>query len=233
MARPCKCRRICGLPRCTAFRAETPTAEETVTLSVDEYETIRWMDKNGLDQERCAARMQVSRATVQAIYDRARRKIADALVDGKSISINGGDYRLCHGGECGSCCKRNAEEEKNMQKIAVCYEDGEVFQHFGRTEQFKLYGITDGKVTTTKIISHGEYSHEGLADLLLKEGVDTLVAGGIGGGARTALGSVGITVYAGACGNADATVNALLAGTLLQNPDFTCNHHHEEAVEGA
>lgn len=227
MARPYKCRRVCGLPRCTAFRPEVPTDEEPVLLSVDEYETIRWMDKEGVDQEGCAVRMQVSRATVQAIYDRARRKIAEALVEGRIISINGGDYRLCHGGECRHCCQKNVKEKGIMKRIAVCYENGEVFQHFGRTEQFKLYDVADGKVTDSKVISCGDYSHEGLAELLVKEGADTLVAGGMGAGARAALGSVGITIYAGAAGSADAAVDALLSGKLQSNPDATCAHHEE------
>lgn len=106
MPRPRKCRKVCRLPIADAFIANSEN-EETVILTVDEYECIRLVDHEGFSQEQCAEYMQVSRATAQLICDTARRKLAEALVNGCSIRIEGGDYRLCDGKEehcgCGGC----------------------------------------------------------------------------------------------------------------------------------
>ena len=98
-------------------------------------------------------------------------------------------------------------------KIAVTYQDGQVFQHFGHSEQFKLYTVEDGRA---------------LAGFLRQYGVDVLICGGIGGGARMALAEAGIQLYPGAAGDADAQVQALLNGNLAYNPDTQCDHHHHE-----
>lgn len=106
MPRPRKCRKVCSLPMISEFNP-VGSAGETVILTVDEYETIRLIDKEGFSQEECARYMQVARTTVQQIYNTARGKIADALVDGLGIRIEGGDYTLCSGEEkqcgCGGC----------------------------------------------------------------------------------------------------------------------------------
>ncbi|MEF9969459.1 MAG: NifB/NifX family molybdenum-iron cluster-binding protein [Ruthenibacterium sp.] len=113
-------------------------------------------------------------------------------------------------------------------KIAVTYENGAVFQHFGHTETFKIYDIEGGKVKTSAVVDTNGSGHGALADFLRAHGVDTLICGGIGGGARTALGEKNIQIYPGAQGSADACVDALLAGSLQYNPDTVCNHHHED-----
>lgn len=116
-----------------------------------------------------------------------------------------------------------------MKKIAVTYEDGMVFQHFGHSKQFKVYEIEENTVVSSKILGCGESGHGALAGLLRENGVDTLICGGIGGGARTALAQAGIDLYPGVSGAADAAVAALLADTLVYNPDTVCAHHqHEE-----
>lgn len=108
MPRPRKCRKVCRLPIADVFEANG-AGTETVVLTVDEYECIRLVDYQGFSQEQCAEYMQVSRATVQLICDRARNKIASALVNGYTLRIEGGDYRLCEGKEercgCGGCPK--------------------------------------------------------------------------------------------------------------------------------
>lgn len=103
MPRPKKCRRVCSLPRVCEF---SPSGENTdfITLTVDEYESVRLIDKQGLSQEECAEYMQVARTTAQQIYSRAKQKIATALVDGLGIRIEGGDYRLCDGEESPRKC---------------------------------------------------------------------------------------------------------------------------------
>ena len=112
MPRPKKCRNICAFPENLGFSPEEPSATgKAVVLTLEEYETIRLIDREGLSQEQCAARMQVARTTVQQIYNSARGKIAEALVGGLSIHIEGGDYTLCTGQEkpCAcSGCHRNS-----------------------------------------------------------------------------------------------------------------------------
>ena len=112
-------------------------------------------------------------------------------------------------------------------KIAVTYENGKIFQHFGHTEHFKVYDVEDGQVKSTAILDSGETGHGALATLLKDGGVAALICGGIGGGARTALAEIGIALYPGASGDADANVAALLAGQLVYDPDTMCSHHHE------
>lgn len=110
MPRPRKCRKVCSLPRANEFK---PTCEAgaVVTLTVDEYETIRLIDKESFSQEEASQYMQVSRATVQQIYNSARFKLAEAIVGGRAIRIEGGDYALCNGEEkncgCGGCGKHS------------------------------------------------------------------------------------------------------------------------------
>lgn len=110
-------------------------------------------------------------------------------------------------------------------KIAVTYENGNVFQHFGHTEQFKLFEVEDGKVVSSKVVDTNGSGHGALAGLLSGLGVDTLICGGIGGGAQTALAQAGIRLYGGVSGSADDAVNALLAGDLNYNADVKCDHH--------
>ena len=110
-------------------------------------------------------------------------------------------------------------------KIAVTYENGQVFQHFGHTEQFKLYDVENGAVVSSRVVDTNGSGHGALAGFLKDHGVEALICGGIGGGARNALAQAGITLYPGAAGDADGAVAALLAGTLAYDPDTLCDHH--------
>ncbi len=111
-------------------------------------------------------------------------------------------------------------------RIAVTYENGQVFQHFGHTEEFKIYEIEDGKVISTEIIGSNGNGHSALAALLDERKIDVLICGGIGGGAQAALSERGIELCAGADGNADQAVEAYLRGELV-NTGANCNHHGE------
>lgn len=111
-------------------------------------------------------------------------------------------------------------------KIAVTYDNGEVFQHFGKTESFKVYEVEDGKVVSSEVISSNGAGHGALAGVLSDESVDVLICGGLGGGAQTALANAGIEVVAGAQGNTDEAVDAYLRGDLV-SAGVTCNHHGE------
>ena len=117
-------------------------------------------------------------------------------------------------------------------KLAVTYENGQIFQHFGRTAQFKLYDIEDGKIVRSEVVDTNGSGHGALAGFLMQRGVDTLICGGIGGGAQSALANAGIRLFGGVSGDADAAAEALVNGTLNFNPAVHCDHHehaHGEA----
>ena len=235
MSRPTKCRRVCRFPENLEFSTMEKQVGEPIILTVDEYETIRLIDKENLSQEECGTQLGVGRTTAQKIYETARRKLADALVIGRSLKIEGGEYYLCNGNS-EFCYKRDCAKRKQINKykiekgetimrIAVTYENGEIFQHFGHTEQFKVYDVEEGEVKESRIINTNGQGHGALADLLHALNTDILICGGIGGGAKTALTSLDIKLYGGVTGSADAAVEAFLLGQLDYNPDVRCSHH--------
>lgn len=117
-------------------------------------------------------------------------------------------------------------------KIAVAYENGQVFQHFGHTKQFKIYEVEDGAVVKTEIADTMGSGHGALAGSLSMMQVDTLICGGIGGGAQQALAQAGIRLFGGVSGGADQAVEELLAGALSYNPQVRCDHHDHEHGDG-
>ena len=119
------------------------------------------------------------------------------------------------------------KDEDTEMKIAVTYDNGEVFQHFGKTEYFKVYEVEDNKVVSSEVMSSNGSGHGALAGLLAEQSVDVLICGGIGGGAQTALAEAGIELCAGAQGDTDQAVEAYLKGELVST-GVNCNHHHEE-----
>ena len=115
-------------------------------------------------------------------------------------------------------------------KIAVTYENGEIFGHFGHTEQFKVYEIEEGKVVSSEVLDTNGSGHGALAGFLKNLGVDVLICGGIGMGAQMALREAGIKLFGGAGGNSDKAVEAFLVNALKYDPDAKCDHHgHGEA----
>ena len=214
MPRPVKCRKVCHFPNVLEFLPADDAEKHTpIILTVDEYETIRLLDKNGYSQEQCAVSMQIARTTVQRIYEIARKKIADALIDGHPLKIEGGDFRICNGqsSNCslGGCYKQEfyqkyaVEKGEGIMRIAVTYENGQIFQHFGHTESFKIYDVED-----------------------------VLICGGIGGGAQAALAAAGIKLFGGVSGDADKAVEAFINETLDYDPDVKCSHHEHSHGEG-
>lgn len=238
MARPQKCRRICNVPQTDSFRPEKHRGEIPIIMTVDEYEVIRLVDLEEKTHEQCALQMDISRSTVQEIYGNARRKLAACIVYGRKLVIAGGNYRVCDGRENCRCelkCrqadnnKRTALKNRNRggftMKIAVPYENGQIFQHFGHTERFKFYETDNTEIVNSEIIETAGSGHGALAGFLMKHGADTLICGGIGGGAQTALAEAGIRLYGGVSGDADTAVTELLSGKLNYNPDVQCSHH--------
>ena len=110
-------------------------------------------------------------------------------------------------------------------KIAVTYADGLIFQHFGHTQQFKLYEVENGAIVSSQVVDTNGSGHGALAGLLGALNVNVLICGGIGGGAQMALQQAGIALYGGCSGDADTAVEDLLSGTLRFNPNVRCNHH--------
>ncbi len=229
MPRPTKCRRVCHYPRQVEFRpAQTAGAAPPKHLTIDEYETQRLIAGAGLSQETCSASLEIARTTVQKIYESARRKLADMLVNGRPLRIQGGEFRLCdgQGAGCGfSPCYKQAyhrqyrkPEGDSIMRIAVTYENGQIFQHFGHTAQFKIYDVQDGKILAAQVVDTQGSGHGALAGVLTALNVDALICGGIGGGAQMALAAANIRLYGGVTGSADEAARALAEGRLSFDP---------------
>lgn len=237
MARPRRCRRICTEPAYDSFIPEGVSSKEKIILTVDEYEVIRLIDLEKFTHQECSKQMDISRTTVTEIYGTAREKIADSIVHGKPLLITGGNYRLCDGSAIRYCHKHCRKLEgtgmnstvpkkgASTMRIAVTYEDGNIFQHFGHTKNFKLYDIKEGKIVKEQVIDTNGHGHGALANFLVDAKADALICGGIGGGAQAALAEVGIQLFGGVSGNADDAVKAYLEGNLGFNPNIQCNHH--------
>jgi len=243
MARPQRRRKVCTEPDYILFSPDGIPNHGEISLTYDEYEAVRLVDLMQFTHNEAAKRMEVSRTTLTEVYNTARNKIADALVNGKSLYVSGGNYRICGGGSeiCGDDCRklRCSKKSKNIptkgtdvMRIAVTYENGQIFQHFGHTEQFKVYDVQDGKIASSEIVSANGSGHGALAGILNAMNVDVLICGGIGGGAQTALAAAGIKLYGGVSGSADDAAAAFIAGKLDFNPDVKCNHHHHHHDEG-
>ncbi len=214
-----KTRSVGTIPEYTGFLPDGISNGEMSVLTVDEFETIRLIDLEKQNQEQAAEKMGVARTTVTAIYERARYKLADSVVNGKRLLIEGGNFRCC----AAACPKMKKGED--IMRIAVTYENGEIFQHFGKTEQFKLYDIEDGAIKSTQVVGTNGAGHGALAGFLKQAQADVLICGGIGGGAQMAMAESGIKLYGGNSGSADEAVNAFLSGALAQNENPTCDHH--------
>lgn len=117
-------------------------------------------------------------------------------------------------------------------RIAVTYENEEIFQHFGHTQLFKVYDVENGAIVSSQVVDTNGNGHGALAGVLSALNADVLICGGIGGGAQMALADADIKLFGGVSGNADAAVEAFLAGNLAYNPNVQCNHHDHNHGEG-
>ncbi len=224
MPRPQRRRCIRTMPgTCLFGPLGTPSGEHSeVTLSLDEYEALRLADYEGLYQEAAALRMGVSRQTFGRILEGAHKKVAEALVYGKILRLEGGNTIL-------------TKEEKRAMKIAVPTRDGRVDSHFGHCETYTLFTVEEGKITAEETFTAptGCGCKSGVAADLARQGVGLLIAGGIGSGAMGVLNSFGIQVISGASGPVSEVVSAYLAGNL-STAGTTCEHpHHHHHGEGA
>ncbi|MEG0979997.1 MAG: DUF134 domain-containing protein [Oscillospiraceae bacterium] len=119
MPRPQKERYVCCMPQNNCFSPSKCVIEDSVFMTIDEYETIRLIDLENYTQQDCADQMHIARTTVQGIYNVARKKIADAIVNAKRLEISGGDYRLCekYASQCGRGCKKHCHNHKCKKEI--------------------------------------------------------------------------------------------------------------------
>lgn len=239
MSRPIKLRKVCCLPESNKFGPfETPSdIKYYINMGLDEYETIRLIDLEGFSQEECAKQMNVSRATVQRIYMDARKKIAEALVYGKTLNIQGGKYRLCDDNVkgCGRGCGKarygggfagnklnekerhvgiGKEEENKMVKIAVAVDNGKVTEHFGHCEEFVIFDSINNQIDKEESTVNPGHRPGFLPNFLNKMDVDVIISGGMGNGAIDIFNENGIEVVVGASGDAKEVVEKYLEGSL-------------------
>ncbi len=228
MARPQKERKVCPGIQGYCFRGND--SSQPVDIPVDELEALRLCDLEERSQEAAAVEMNISRGTLQRLLYSAHKKIAFALLYGRTIQTEGrlDSKAACLKRDCHFCAETYRKIPKtgeNTMKIAVTCENNEVFQHFGHTPSFAVFTVEDGKVVAKEILDCGETGHGALAGLLKEGGVDLLICGGIGGGAQIALAEAGIQLIGGATGNVDEAVAAFLKGELEVDTDFQCRHH--------
>ena len=234
MSRPQRCRRICHEPKFAEFSPDCIDNTEVIRLSLDEFEVIRLVDLEKQTHEQCAIQMEISRTTVTEIYESARGKIADCIVNGRRLIIAGGNYRVCDGAAsqcCGEKCRWKTQKNTfgaQPIRIAVTNENGQVFQHFGHSEQLKFYDVEKDQIIAAQIADTNGRGHRALVGFLVVNNADLLICGGIGGRAKAALTEAGIKLYNGVSGSADEAVKMLLSGALSCDSDLHCNHHNED-----
>ncbi len=236
MARPQRRRRICQEPAYLIFSPDGVPVPDPVLLTLDEFEVIRLVDLKGMAHVQAARQMEISRSTATEIYESARRKLADSLVNGRRLVITGGSCRLCDGETvcCNSedCPYRGLAEEfsvirkgEKVMRIAVPFEDGMVYQHFGHTKQFQLFDVEGDQIRSSQVVDTNGVGHGALAGFLTSNQVDSVICGGIGGGAQTALQQAGIRLYGGVSGETDQAVQDLIQGKLQFDSNVRCEHH--------
>lgn len=186
---------------------------DEVVLGCAEAESIRLADLEGLYQEAAARRMRVSRPTFGRILETARRKVADAILNGKVLRIEGGDATI-------------GEEGELMMKIAAPSRDGQIDEHFGHCKEYLVFTANGKELIPEPTIpsTEGCGCKSGIAVDLAAAGVTHMVAGNMGAGALKVLGSHGITVIRGAQGDAKAAVQAFVDG-MLADSGLGCSGH--------
>ena len=202
-------------------------------MTVDEYEAIRLIDKQGFSQEECSNYMQVARTTVQSIYNSARKKLADALVDGLSIRIEGGDFQLCDGNEdhcgcggCRGCVQQNIMEDRKM-RIAIPLDENkqDVCIVLARAPYFLFW--EDGKDTISENPAAQAHGGAGIqaAQFLVDNGVNVLITVRCGQNAADVFKAAGMKIYKSANKAAADDLTALEDGKLSELTEFHGGFH--------
>lgn len=215
MPRPVNERRLCAAIEARVMKpAGIPSRElEEVLLGFDEAEALRLADLEGLYQEAAARRMGVSRPTFSRIIESARRKTADAILNGKALRIEGGEISIIPRGE-------------TTMKIAAPSRNGQIDEHFGHCKEYLVFTVNGKELIPEATIPSPEGCgcKSGVAVDLAAAGVTHMIAGNMGGGAVRVLGSHGITVVRGASGDARKAVQDFVDGKLTDSGSGCAGH---------
>lgn len=211
MPRPIKERSIREKPVCCRFIPEKIQNTETVILTMDEFDVIRKCDYERLSQENCAQTMNVSRTTVQRIYASARQKIAEALILGKVLEVDGGIVSF--NSEDDSSNYKNEKGEVSM-KIAIGLDGEKVADHFGHCNDFRVYEIVDNKVINQEDIHDDVHVHQARPQFLKNLGVDVLIMNSMGKGAYNRLIALGIKTINAENKRVEEALNSYLSQEL-------------------
>lgn len=246
MARPHKWRCLECRPGTQVFGPVGVPARqlEKVVLPFDELEALRLLHLEGATQDEAGAKLGVSRSTVSRMAQRAHRTVTEALVQGKAVYVEGGPVTVVmvsstpadmapdrvispHDNVGRREEKSNNAHEGDIMIIAVPYLDGDVNAHFGSTRAFLIAQTSDGQVERSSIfeLQGMQHNHGGIADFLKEQGVEVIIAGGMGGPMQNALKQAGFELYCGIGGPALVAVEAFLTGDLVQS-EATCGDHH-------
>lgn len=237
MPRRKKCRKVCQMPHMREFRpvGDFP-CEDAVILSVDEYEAIRLIDKQGFSQEECSSYMQVARTTVQLIYNSARKKLADALVDGLTLRIEGGDYRLCDGTEeycgCGCCHKHRCGQimktkEEGQMRIAIPLDENrqDVCIVLARAPYFLFHDENGDAIVENPAAEAQGGAGIQVAQFLVDNNVTALITVRCGQNAADVFTAAGMKIYKSVNKTADAELAAFADGKLDELTHFHGGFH--------
>lgn len=239
MARPVKCRKVCRLPDNSEFMpAAAPDNSEPVILTVDEYEAIRLIDREKMTQEQCSEYMNVARTTAQQIYNSARSKLADVLVEGRYLKIRGGEYSLCDGKEfycsCNGCrihrrrCMRQIEGGKTMIAAIPLNDDRKtVCQSFGRAPYYMYFNADAGTTEIEENPAAESESGAGLkaAQFIADSGAKALITPRCGENAAKVLQAAEIAIYKSEGDDAEAQLKAFADGKLSLLENFHAGFH--------
>lgn len=238
MGRPAKWRCLECLPGAKLFGpVGVPARElEKVRISFDELEALRLLHLEGLTQAEAGQRLGVSASTVSRMVDRAHRLSTEALILGKAMCVEGGPVTVvrvesdARGALAGGETRPSTNPEQGDSMIvAVPYLQGEVNAHFGSTQAFLVAETADGKVERTSLyeVQGMQHNHSGIAGFLKEQGVEVILAGGMGAPMQQALKMQGFKLFCGVHGPAVEAVEAFLRGDIVQS-ESTCGHHHGE-----
>jgi predicted DNA-binding protein (UPF0251 family)/predicted Fe-Mo cluster-binding NifX family protein len=226
LARPAKLRCLECLPGSKLFGPVGVPARqlEKLGMSFDELEALRLIHLEGVTQAEAGRRLGVSGSTVSRMAERAHRTITEALVADKAVCVEGGPVTVVRVSENGSI-----GEQGDRMIVAVPYLQGHVNAHFGSTQSFMVAEGVDGKIEKTTVfeVQGMQHNHSGIAGFLKEQGVEVILAGGMGGPMQQALKMQGFELYCGVQGPAIAAVEAFLRGEIEQS-ESTCGHHHGE-----
>ena len=234
MPRPTKCRRVCCVPQTREFAPVNGRHQNTpIVLTIDEYETIRLIDRESLSQEECGQRMAVARTTVQQIYTSARKKLADTLVEGVPLRIEGGQYRLCEGDcVCFGCAACHRKQGGKKMKIAIPLDENkqDVSVVFARAPYFLIHDAQTGKEEILENPAAEAQGGAGLkaAQFVADQEADAMITVRCGENAADVLNTAQVTIYEAQGKSAVENLAAWKEGKLEILLHFHAGFHGEQ-----